>query len=129
MKMTKTQVDAKIIRAVKAAAEDAGSEAELARKSGVNRPTLNMLSNGKTKSITRANWEKLLPFLAPYLKVGDNAVFQRVDAHAHHNGTVNVVNGSNQISDSCLSAIIDKILAADELTAEEKIKVIKVLKK
>ena len=125
--MTKTQVDAKIIRAVKAAAEDAGSEAELARKSGVNRPTLNMLSNGKTKSITRANWEKLLPFLAPYLKVGDNAVFQRVDAH--HNGTVNVVNGSNQISDSCLSAIIDKIVAADELTAEEKIKVIKVLKK
>ena len=124
--MTKTQVDSKIIRAVKLAAEDAGSEAELARKSGVNRPTLNMLSNGKTKSITRATWEKLLPFLAPHLKMGDNAVVQRVNAH--HNGTVNVVNG-DQISDSCLSAIIDKILATDELTSDEKIKVIKVLKK
>ena len=126
--MTKTQVDQKIIRAVKLAAEDAGSEAELARKSGVNRPTLNMLSNGKTKSITKSTWEKLLPFLAPHLKMGDNAVVQRVNAHAHHNGTVNVVNG-DQISDSCLSAIIDKILATDELTSDEKIKVIKVLKK
>ena len=85
-----------------------------------------MLSNGKTKSITRANWEKLLPFLAPHLKIGDNAVVQRVNAH--HNGTVNVVNG-DQVSDGCLSAIIDKIIASDELTAEEKVKVIKVLKK
>ena len=64
--MTKTQVDAKIIRAVKAAAAKVGSEAELARMSGVNRPTLNMLSNGKTKSVTKSNWEKLLPFLRPY---------------------------------------------------------------
>jgi len=120
--MTKTKVDPKIIRAVKAATADAGSEAELARKSGVNRPTLNMLSNGKTKSITKANWEKLLPYLAPYLKIGDNAVV------AHHNGTVNVVNG-DQINAGCLSAVIDKILNDDTLSAEEKIKVIKVLKK
>ena len=125
--MTKTQVDAKIIRAVKAAAAKVGSEAELARMSGVNRPTLNMLSNGKTKSVTKANWEKLLPFLRPYLNAGDNAVVQRINATNH--GTVNVVNGNGHISDGCMSAIIDKIIASEDLSLDEKIKMIRVLKK
>ena len=64
---TKITVNREIVTAVKKASRDAGSELGLAQQTGINRTTLNMLSNGNTKSITRATWEKLYPFLQPYL--------------------------------------------------------------
>ena len=64
---TKITVNREIIAAINRAAEKAGSKSALSRQSCVNQPTLNMLSNGNTKSITRATWEKLYPFLQPYL--------------------------------------------------------------
>ena len=60
-----------IIRAIKQAVEAAGNEAELARKSDVNRTTLNMISNGQTKTMTKANWQKLAPYIKPYLKTSE----------------------------------------------------------
>ena len=67
---TKIAVNREIIAAINRAAEAAGSKSALSRQSGVNQPTLNMLSNGNTKSMTRATWEKLYAFLQPYLGEG-----------------------------------------------------------
>ena len=64
---TKIEVCNEIITAIRRASETLGSEFELAKKAGMNRTTLNMLSNGNTKSITRSTWEKLYPFIQPYL--------------------------------------------------------------
>ena len=116
--MAKTTVTPEIIRAVKMATEQVGSEIELAKKTGINQPTLNMLSNGKTKSITQGNWEKLLPYLAPHLKTGANAIVQTINGNHNHN-TINA---------TCESAMIDKILKSD-LTAEEKLKFIELVRK
>lgn len=67
---TKITVNRDIITAINRASDAAGSKSALSRQSGVNQPTLNMLSNGNTKSITRATWEKLFPFIQPYLSEG-----------------------------------------------------------
>lgn len=71
MAKTKTIITKDIINALKKAAEDVGSESELARKSGVNQTTLNMISNNQTQSITKVNWEKLFPYIKPYLKTSE----------------------------------------------------------
>ena len=114
--VTKTKITPAIIKALKEASEAAGSQMELSKKSEVNQPTLNMIANGKTKSITSSNWKKLLPFLSPFLNASNKSVVQI----GNHN--------TNTINAGCEAVIIDKILKSD-LTADEKVKFIEVVRK
>lgn len=67
--MQKTTIDITpaILWAIKMASIGLGSQNQLSEQSHVRQSTLNMISNGKTKSITSATWERLYPFIREFL--------------------------------------------------------------
>ena len=98
---------------------------EMSRKYGIAHSYLHNLLNGKRgmDGLTIKMLNKLFPEATLNLK-GD---FFIADNTGTNNGVVGVNNGT--VSNDCLSAIENKILSTDDLTAEEKVKVLKVLKK
>ena len=91
----------------------------------VDHQTINRLLSGKRKpdGLTVGTFDKMFPHAKIDLS-GTNAVFSA----PQNSGAVVGVNNGN-VSADCLSSIMDKILSTDDLTAEEKVKVLKVLKK
>ena len=117
-------IDAKdILAELRHIYDDGATQQEISDRTGVSRSYIRDLLSGKrpVDGLTLKKINQLFP-RSVLLLSGDT-----VSINADRNSG-NVVNG-DQISDGCLSAIIDKIIASDELTAEEKVKVIKVLKK
>ena len=95
---------------------------EMSSKYGIAHSYLHNLLNGKRgmDGLTIKMLNKLFPQATLNLH-GD------IYNSGTNNGVVGVNNGT--VSNDCLSAIENKILSTDDLTAEEKIKVLKVLKK
>lgn len=89
---------------------------------GINKTTIHQWISGKSKSIQDTSFARLLPYIQKYLPAG----YQPFE-----NNQGIVYNHSTHVGDSmsgyCLSVAIKKITDTTELTAEEKIKVIKVL--
>lgn len=98
---------------------------KIAKQSGITYSYLYGLIHGTNdpKKLSLEKFFQLFP-LATIDLYGDS-VSIRAD---HNKGAVVGVNHGNVATDF-LSSVMDKILAADELTDEEKVKVLRVLKK
>lgn len=101
------------------------TQQEIADALNVEHPTINRLLSGKrsAEGLTIGTFDKMFPRARIDL-TGTNAV---ISAPQNSGAVVGVNNGN--ISADCLSSIMDKILSTEDLTAEEKVKVLKVLKK
>ena len=98
------------------------TQEELAAKYKVTQSHISRIISGKC-SVSFETLERMFPNATINFH-GDS-----VSIHADFNsGNVVGVNRGKVFAD-CLSAVMDKILECDELSAEEKVKVMKVLKK
>lgn len=98
---------------------------EMAKRHNISYTHLYDIMQGKrpTDCLTLKKLNTMFPDATLHL-YGDKVT---ITANQNHGNVVGVNNGA--IGGDCLSAVLDKLLATDELTAEEKVKVIKVLKK
>ena len=115
-----------IISALKSEYASGMTYEEIAKKHGVSYTYIHNLFSGKRSvdGLTLKKINKLFPDAILHL-YGDKIT---ITANQNH-GNVVGVNHGGAIETDYLSTILDKILATEDLTAEEKIKVIKVLKK
>lgn len=101
------------------------TQPQIAEMLGINHASVNAWLNGNAKTIRPSNWEKLYPYIKKYfppnITMGDSSPIV-TGSHA-----VGINNGT--ITQSCLDSVMDKILSSEDLSAEEKVKVLKVLKK
>lgn len=113
-----------IFDALHAMCDGKTNQEEIAKGLGISRPYLNRLLNKKRPidGITLRALRKLFPNATLHLHCDTVSA----DNSGTNNGVVGVNNGTVTQS---MDAVIDKILSTDDLTAEEKIKVLKVLKK
>ena len=96
---------------------------ELSRKYGISSNHISNILSGKRSidSMRVGTFLKIFPHMTLNLH-GDS-----INNSGTNHGVVGVNNGT--VSSDCLSAVENKILSTDDLTAEEKVKVLKVLKK
>ena len=101
------------------------TQQEIATALNVDHQTINRLLSGKRSAdgLTVGTFDKMFP-KAKIDLTGTNAV---ISAPSNSGNVVGVNNGN--ISADCLSGVMNKILSTEELTAEEKVKVLKVLQK
>ena len=101
------------------------TQQEIADTLHVDQQTINRLLSGKRKpdGLTVGTFDKMFPHAKIDLS-GTNAV---ISAPQNSGAVVGVNNGS--VLADCQSSVMDKILSCDELTAEEKVKMLKVIKK
>lgn len=105
---------------------------QYSKKIGISQGHLNHLMNGKRKieSISLGTFFKIFPNASVKIN-GDTVVTKNSGINngvmGINHGTVNTT--TDLLKDSSLDSIMDKILSSEELSAEEKVKVLKVLKK
>ncbi len=101
------------------------TQQEIANALNIEHPTINRLLSGKRSAdgLTIGTFDKMFP----HAKVDLTGTSAIISAPQNSGAVVGVNNGS--VSADCLSSVMDKILSTDDLTAEEKVKVLKVLKK
>ena len=101
------------------------TQQEIADTLHVDQQTINRLLSGKRKpdGLTVGTFDKMFP----HAKIDLTGTSAIISAPQNSGAVVGVNNGS--VSADCLSSVMDKILSTDDLTAEEKVKVLKVLKK
>lgn len=115
-----------ILKAIKAAVSDLGSQVELAERSGLPKQHINQYISGKVKGINKGTWAQLYPNIKKYLPENYLNVSGGSIGHVIQGGT-NVGNhqgGGENIYKEKLTA---KILNNKELNAEEKVKMLKLL--
>ena len=103
---------------------DAGATyQELADKYGVSYTHMHNLLNGKraVSGISLDFLFKLFP------KATINLTGDTVSIHADYNS--GNVNGVSHVNSNCIASIFDKVLESEDLSAEEKVKFLQVLKK
>lgn len=98
---------------------------QMAKDHGIAYTYLYDIMQGKRSidGLTLKKINKMFPDAVLHL-YGDKVT---ITAPQNQGNVVGVNNGA--IETDCLSAVLDKLLATEDLTAEEKVKVIKVLKK
>ena len=101
-----------------------GKQQEMAAAHRVSQQYISRLLSGK-RSCEGLSL-KAVSNMFPHATLNLNGDTVSADNSGTNNGVVGVNNGTVTQS---MDAVIDKILATDDLTAEEKIKVLKVLKK
>lgn len=99
------------------------TDAEMSRILGLSKAHVGRILKGKTIYLSDDTWSRIESHLGRYI-ISD-------EYNASNSGTVHgvMLNSGTIINNECLSAVMDKILASDELTDEEKVKVLRVLKK
>lgn len=119
-------IDSKeIIAKLKAEYDKGMTYQEIAKKHGVSYTYIHNLFDGNRdpEGLTIKKINRIFPDAVLYLS-GDNVT---ITANQNQGAVVGVNHGA--VNTDLLSVILDKILLTEELSAEEKIKVIKVLKK
>lgn len=101
------------------------TQASIAKLAGISQAYLCDLISGKSdvEGLTVKTINKLFPDASLHLD-GDS-----ISIRADYNGGNVVGVNRGKVTMECFSSIIDKILETEDLTAEEKVKVMKVLKK
>ncbi len=111
--------------------EDGMTQDELAKLADVSQAHINRLLSGKrsTAGLALETVDKLFPRATINLHgsgdVGGNTVSGNGNAVGHSNYVVN--NGP--ITQSCIDSVMDRILNTSDLTAEEKVKFLGILRK
>ena len=107
------------------ASTDGMTQQKISDKSGVARSYICDLLNGKKdiEGLTLRKLAALFPDATLNLH-GDTPI---INAPRNNGNVVGVNHGS--ICADCVSSVMDRILASDELSSDEKIKFIKILKK
>ena len=102
------------------------TQEEIAKRTGVGRSYFCQLISGKSpiEGLSLKKFNQLFPDCVVYLH-GDKV---KINAPSNSGNVVGINNGS-VANNGCMDWVMDRILAADELSADEKIKVLKVLKK
>ena len=107
------------------------TQAEIAKKYNSTQSYIGRIISGKCKpeSMSIKNFQKMLPRATINLHgsgdVGGNTVSGNGNAVGHSNYVVN--NGP--ITQSCIDSVMDRILNTSDLTAEEKVKFLSILRK
>ncbi len=91
---------------------------------GVKHSSVCQWFSGKTGSMYETTFNRLLPHIQKYLPTDYKPVDNRGGAMVINNGGTNY---GNAVSNYALSVVLKKITDSENLTAEEKIKFIKVL--
>ena len=109
---------------IKALNDGRKTQEELAKELHVAQSVVNRLLSGRKKVelLTISTFQKMFPDATVDLL--GSAI---INAPQNRGNVVGINNG--HMGPDCLSEVMDKILQTEELTAEEKIKVLKVLKK
>ena len=103
------------------------TQPEMANLLGIKDPSVNSWLNGKSHSIRYSNWEKLYPYIEPYLPEGYMIHIGKVSARDQGIAIGNNL-GSIQASNDNRSEIIEQIesiLESPDFTPEEMVKFIK----
>ena len=90
---------------------------------GLNKSAVCQWFSGKSASMYESTFNRLYPHIAKYLPVDYKPVENHGAMVINNGGT----NYGNAVSNYALSVVLKKITDSDSLTAEEKIKFIKVL--
>ena len=98
---------------------------ELASKYGVSYTHIHNLLNGK-RAVSGISLDFLFR-LFPKAQINLHGDAVSIAAPQNRGNVVGVNHGS--VATDCLSGVMNKILSTEELTAEEKVKVLKVLQK
>ena len=101
------------------------TQQEIADALNIEHPTINRLLSGKRSAdgLTIGTFDKMFP----NAKVDLTGTTALISAPRNSGNVIGINNGT--LESDCLSTVMDKILTTEELTAEEKVKVLKVLKK
>ena len=115
----------KIIESLRQRWQAGETQLKIAQNAGISHAYLCELISGKNdpNGLTIKKINALFPKATLNLH-GDTAV---ISAPRNSGNVIGINNGS--LESSCLSSVMDKVLYTEELTAEEKVKVLKVLKK
>ena len=115
----------KILRYLRSRWEAGETQQQIANSTGISRSYLCEILSGKAgvDRITVGTINKLFPKATLQLE-GDAAV---ISAPRNSGNVIGINNGT--MESDCLSGVMNKILATEDLTAEEKVKVLKVLQK
>ena len=102
------------------------TQSEIAKNLGIGQSYFCQLISGKRPidGLSLKKFNQLFPDCVVHL-YGDKV---KINAPANSGNVVGINNGSVAGND-CMDWVMDRILAADELSSDEKIKVLKVLKK
>eukprot|EP00831_Metopus_contortus_P017310 TRINITY_DN17296_c0_g1_i1.p3 TRINITY_DN17296_c0_g1~~TRINITY_DN17296_c0_g1_i1.p3 ORF type:complete len:124 (+),score=24.80 TRINITY_DN17296_c0_g1_i1:246-617(+) len=117
------KIDDTILKALQQATSYRGGQVDLARKAGLNKTHINHYLSGAVKNMELETWQKLAPHLSEYLP--DNYI----SIGGNNNGTAQNFNGSVDPSAELKykNNMTSKIINSDELDAETKIKVLRII--
>lgn len=101
------------------------TQREIAEKAGISKGYIGDLFSGRN-SVEGLTIKKLNQLFPNSKLILDATQHNNITQHSNSGVTVGVNNGT--VGADCLSHMIDRIISTDDLTAEEKVKVIKVLK-
>lgn len=123
--MANTRITQEILSAIRMWRDtEALSYEDMGNLVGVNKSSIGKWFSGETQMLRREVWQKLYPCIQKYLPSNYKPVDNRGGAMVINNGGTNY---GNAVSNYALSVVLKKITDSENLTAEEKIKFIKVL--
>ena len=117
------KITKEIQAAIRQMVEEYGSAVEVERKTQITNSNISKYLSGKLLKMNDSTWQVLEPHLRPFLP-GNMPII-----HAPRNSGNVVGFNHGTIGPDCLSAVMNKILSAEELSDEEKVKIMKVLQK
>lgn len=122
--MANTRITNEILAAIRMWRDtESLSYEEMGKLVGVNKSSIGKWFSGETQMLRREVWQKLYPCIQKYLPNNFNPIENNGAMILNNGGT----NYGNAVSNYALSVVLKKITDTDSLTAEEKIKFIKVL--
>ena len=122
--MANTKITQEILSAIRMRRDtEALSYEDMGNLVGVNKSSIGKWFSGETQMLRREVWQKLYPCIQKYLPSNFNPLENSGAVVVNYGGT----NYGNAISNYTMSVVLKKIIDSENLTAEEKIKFIKVL--
>lgn len=126
-RVNEVKIDKFVRQALEAILSEHGKTARIADVTGIQKSQLSKYRTGATRSMPAESWEKLLPYLSPYLpvqQIGNNSSGINVVTNQKKIKQVNYVPAASGIED-----LMERIIDNPELSAEAKIEMLKMLKK
>lgn len=124
-RVNEIKIDKFVRQALESILCERGKTKRLSDVTGISKSQLSKFRTGATKSISTADWEKLLPYISKYLptqQIGNNNSGISV---VINQGKINQVNHT---ADGSIENLMNQIIDNQELSAETKVEMLKILK-